>query len=120
MTVYGHWRCFQDDVAIPVAETSLGCKPDLICVGEPANNRGLECQFPVVQFPDTVLDGLLGVLDHRRRGRCPFPSELPGTCMFDLRLPINWTRSMMGPSAFVSSLKMAGYSHPCSCYARDS
>src|ERR1035441_161657 len=33
--------CFQDDVAIPVAETSLGCKPHL------------------------------GVLDHWRRERCP-------------------------------------------------
>ena len=37
---------------------------------------------------DVVLDGLLGVLNHRRRGRCPFPSELPGACIFDSPLPI--------------------------------
>jgi hypothetical protein len=43
--------------------------------------------FPVVQLPDTVLDGLLGVFDHRLRGRCPLP--LPGTGVLDLRLPIN-------------------------------
>jgi hypothetical protein len=79
---------FWDDVAISVARDLVGSKPDLICVGEPAN-RGLESPFPVVQLPDTVLDRLLGVLDHRQRGRCPFPFELPGTCMFDLRLPIN-------------------------------
>jgi hypothetical protein len=40
----------------PWAEISVGCKPDLIWVGEPANNRALECPFPVVQLPDTVLD----------------------------------------------------------------
>ena len=67
----------------------LECRPDLICVGESVNNRGLECPFPVVQLPDKVLEGFSGALDHRRRGRCPFPSELPGTCIFDLRLPIS-------------------------------
>jgi hypothetical protein len=43
-------------MAISVGRDLVGCKPDLICVGEPANNRGLECQFPVVELPDTVLD----------------------------------------------------------------
>jgi hypothetical protein len=45
--------------------------------------------FPAVQLPDTVLDGLLGVLVHRRRGPSPSPFELPGTCMFNLHWPIN-------------------------------
>ena len=40
-------------------------------------------------LPDKVLDGRLSVLDHRRRGRCSFPFELPGTCMLDLRLATN-------------------------------
>ena len=40
-------------------------------------------------LPNTVLDGLLGAIDHRRRGRCPFPFELPGTCVIDLCLSIN-------------------------------
>jgi hypothetical protein len=78
---------FWEDVAISVGRDPVGSKPDFICVGEPAN-RGLECQFPVVQLPDTALDGLFGVLDHRRRGRCRSPPELTGTCRFDLCLPI--------------------------------
>jgi hypothetical protein len=88
MTVCGHRCCFGTKWQYPWAEISVGCKPDLICVGEPVN-QGLERQFPVVQLPDTVLDGLFGAVDHRRRGRCPSPSELTGTCIFDLRLPIN-------------------------------
>jgi hypothetical protein len=64
VTIYGQWHCFQEDMAIPVGRD-------------------------LTWMQTTVINGLLGGLDHRRRGRCPFPSELPGTCMFDLRLPIN-------------------------------
>ena len=38
---------------------------------------------------DVVLDGLLGVLNYRRRGRCPFPSELLGTLHLQLTLADN-------------------------------
>lgn len=69
-----------------------GGKPDFICEAEPAH-RGLECQFTVVQLPDTVQDGLFGMPDHRRRGRCPFPSELTRSCRLDVRLPLNGSSS---------------------------
>jgi len=53
--------------------------------GRRGNTRGQKSHLD----PNHGRDGLLGALDHWRRGRCPFPFELPGTCMFDLRLPIN-------------------------------
>ena len=93
MTVCGHSSCFGTKWKNPWAEISVGGKPDFICEAEPAHIAASNANLPVVQLPDTVLDGLFGVLDHRRRGRCPFPSELTGTCMFDLRLPINGSSS---------------------------
>ena len=78
---------FWDEVAIFLGR-DLSLKQTRLDLCRRTCQSGLECQFPVVQLPDTVLDGLFGVLDHRRRGRCPFPSELTGTCRFDLRLPI--------------------------------
>jgi hypothetical protein len=81
-----------DEVEKSVGEISVGGKPDFICEAEPAH-RGLECQFTVLQLPDTVQDGLFGMPDHRRRGRCPFPSELTGSCRLDVHLPLSGSSS---------------------------
>ena len=74
------------------AEVSFGGNPDFICEAEPAH-RGLECQFTLLQLPDTVQDGPFGMPDHLRRGRCPFPSELTGSCRLDVHLPLNGSSS---------------------------
>ena len=87
------------------AEISVGGKPDFICEAEPANHRGLECQFTVLQLPDTVLDGLFGVPDHRRRGRCPFPSEL--NWLLQVRLALATKRELQ-PFANVPGIRSLG------------
>ena len=55
--------------------------------------RKAECpqgfRFNLAGIARQVLDALFGVLVHRRRGRCPFPSALSCSSMFDLRLPVN-------------------------------
>jgi hypothetical protein len=87
VTVCGHWSCFGTKWQYRWAEISVGSKPDLIFVGDlpigASKTNSLWCNYST-----RVLDGLFGELDHWRRGRCPFPSELTGTCRFDLRLPI--------------------------------
>ena len=79
---------FWDEVAISVGR-DLSWMQIRFDLWENLPTIGPRMSFFVVQLPDAVLDGPFGGLDHRRRGRCPFPSELPGTCRFDLRLPIN-------------------------------
>ncbi len=79
---------FREEIALPMtrAEEPVTVYGQLALF---SGRRGNPVGRDLTWIQTTVLDGLLGMLDHRGRGRCPFPSELPGTCMFDLRLPIN-------------------------------
>jgi len=79
---------FWDEVAISVGR-DLSWKQTRFDLCRRTCQSGPRMPIPGVQLSDTVLDGLFDVRDHRRRGRCPFPSELIGTCKFGVRLPIN-------------------------------